>query len=296
MCLWVLNQSSLSVCVSALTIQFTEKLFVRVCLAREYFVDCVSGVCLVNMHIFAVVVVVVFCQTKKSFWSQHMQTVPSDCVDACSFFAGLRTWSSSQWCCSLLFYSRWNVWSKLRRQCYYKHSHSHFKCLFANNFSWCANWIELNWLSHYYNMISLVYLFIWYFHSCSPFPLSSPPAQPSMHAVHAQCKFFCFASKPTHIFRLFRWILSSYIQLHKCWMIKHLICMHNGLSTFWKWKFACWEQYYLLCVQKNCGGKWWLLFPATSILALSLAVINFSLNLLLRALAQKHIVLNLFNG
>lgn len=93
---------------------FGERILCGLC----EWVTCVWWICTFLLLLF-------FHQTKKSFWSQHMQTVPSDCVDACNFFVGLRTWSSSQ-------SSEWNIWSKLRRQYHYKHSH--FKCLFANTF------------------------------------------------------------------------------------------------------------------------------------------------------------------
>lgn len=162
------------------------------------------------------------------------------------------------------------------------------------------NWIELNWLSHYYNMISLVYLSIWYFHIFCPSPL-----HPTNHPCMLCMLNANFSALHQHILRLFRWILSSYIQLHKCWMIKHLICMHNGHSNENERK-KCYRHFGNgnLFVENNmialCSEKlWWLsdgadpysqalqiqLFPQLSSTFLSQTSTSLTIT-------QKYIILN----
>lgn len=206
--------------------------------------------------------------------------------------------SLSQYLSVSLFSLRWNIWSKLRRQYYYKHSH--FKCLFANNFPWCANWIELNWLSHYYNMISLVYLFIRYFHRNSPFPLRTNDEccvcsmQIFLLCIKANTYSDCFGG---YCHRTFNFI---HVEWSSIW---YAYIMGSSTNERERERKKCdrhlengnwfvWKNIITLFLDELLGASDELTpFPSTSISTLSTHCHQlFPLNLQLSALTQKYII------
>lgn len=168
---------------------------------------------------------------------------------------------------------------------------------------WCTSWIELNWIG--YHIIIIWFLLSIYLFDISISFVPLPSTQPTNHPCMLCMLNANFSALHQHILRLFRWILSSYIQLHKCWMIKHLICMHNGHSNENERK-KCYRHFGNgnLFVENNmialCSEKlWWLsdgadpysqalqiqLFPQLSSTFLSQTSTSLTIT-------QKYIILN----